>query len=304
MATTSFGFIHLLLILLAVTVVAAGHATAVLLLWWGHRRQPRPAASPAAPPATSSHFKTAVAILIALVSVIGAVFAGRVAFLGQEIDDSDFAGLSATIRAEETCILNKINAFDYLRNYTAYLHYGQLANSLWLESETAPAAEGLALRQESNHYGDMAELYAGYFHRRYLLPTAAPTQVIEPPSERQVALYALRDPSLQAAQCSERNHRHTAGYNFGLSLNEAWAEMAQNADLDPLPHFITADLLRHHANWLISLLILLAIAIWLFTLAESAHHNVKYLLAAAGLLLTVGSMGLALMLELFRLIIK
>src|SRR6476620_9476893 len=68
----------------------------------------------------SQRLETVVAILIAVVTVIGALVAWRSSVADDGAGDADFAGLRASVRAEETRALNSVDAYE---NYGAYMNY-------------------------------------------------------------------------------------------------------------------------------------------------------------------------------------
>lgn len=72
------------------------------------------------PTENNDHFKTVIAVLIAVVTVIGAMVAWRAALAGGNAGDADLAGVTATLNTEETRTLNKANLYA---NYQAYTNY-------------------------------------------------------------------------------------------------------------------------------------------------------------------------------------
>ena len=71
-------------------------------------------------------FQTAMAVLIAVVTLVGAVLAWRAAIAADDAGDADFAGLKAVLHAEETRMVNDVNALRHYRAYTAYTQHEEL----------------------------------------------------------------------------------------------------------------------------------------------------------------------------------
>ena len=75
-------------------------------------------------------FQTAMAVFIAVVTLVGAVIAWRTAIASDDAGDADFAGLKAVLRAEETRMVNDVNALRHYRAYSAYTHHEALRSRL------------------------------------------------------------------------------------------------------------------------------------------------------------------------------
>ncbi|HZY40479.1 MAG TPA: hypothetical protein VFF59_00605, partial [Anaerolineae bacterium] len=69
---------------------------------------------------SNDRFTTLVAIMIALVALIGAVVAWRASVAEDASGDADYAGLRAAINVEETRALNASTAYA---QYGAYVTY-------------------------------------------------------------------------------------------------------------------------------------------------------------------------------------
>lgn len=65
-------------------------------------------------------FQTAMAIMIAIVTLVGAVLAWRAAVANVNAGDADFAGLNATLNAEETLTLTNNTFYRHYRAYTSF----------------------------------------------------------------------------------------------------------------------------------------------------------------------------------------
>lgn len=71
-------------------------------------------------------FKSFVAVLVAVVTVLGATTACLAAGAVSTAGDMDFAGLDASIRAQKADIINNIKAYEHYRAFTTYKRYDQL----------------------------------------------------------------------------------------------------------------------------------------------------------------------------------
>ncbi|MFQ5615491.1 MAG: hypothetical protein ACE5GO_03415 [Anaerolineales bacterium] len=201
--------------------------------------------------------------MIAVVTVLSAGAACLASVAGTRAGDADFDGLTAAINAQETNIVNKVTVSEHYRAYTAYRRYLDLGNLLHDDAATAAPDGAAALnRQKREAWGMAMGLQYTFFPPRYLNPDGA--------------------------------------YNTQRELGEAWAEAAQQKDLNPETHFGRASTLRTKSIALTGVLIVFAVAFWLFTLAEVTDNWLKYLFAAGGILFTLASVAAVLLLEAAR----
>jgi hypothetical protein len=207
----------------------------------------------------SQRLETAVAILIAVVTVIGALVAWRSSVADDGAGDADFAGLRASVRAEETRALNYVNAYENYGSYTSYQRYNELGNLLEADQGAAPAQEidNLERQRADNH--DLSISNQRLFPNKFL----------------------NRDGS----------------YNVKRQIGEMWADAAKENDLNPDPQFAEADQLRTKANWLLGAVAILAIALVFYTLVESFGNRMRYIMVALGSLCMVAGIAFALFIE-------
>ncbi len=104
-------------------------------------------------------FKSFVAVLVAVITVLGASAACLSAVAASNAGDADFAGLDASTRAEKADIINNINAYANYRAYTDYVRYNELGYLLFAENGNSSEAWGLA-----------DGLSFSFFNARYLNP--------------------------------------------------------------------------------------------------------------------------------------
>jgi len=207
----------------------------------------------------SQRLETAVAILIAVVTVVGALVAWRSSVADDGAGDADFAGLRASVRAEETRALNYVNAYENYGSYTSYQRYNEMGNLLEADQGAAPAEEvdNLERQRADNH--DLSISNQRLFPNKFL----------------------NRDGS----------------YNVKRQIGEMWADAAKENDLNPDPQFAEADQLRTKANWLLGAVAILAIALVFYTLVESFGDRMRYVMVALGSLCMVAGIAFALFIE-------
>ena len=209
--------------------------------------------APADAGADSDRFKIAVALLIALVTVIGAIVAWRAALAADAAGNADADGLAATLNAEETRVLNCVTTYEHYRAYTMYLRYNELGNAISNDLSAAGDAEAPALDRQMRESWDLAtELQGSFFDSRYLDP-------------------------------------QDGSYDTQRELEGLFADAARQSDVNPEPHLARADRMRAKSTTLIGLLTVLAASLLSFTLAESTTSRLRFVLAGGGGLLLIAS---------------
>ena len=196
-----------------------------------------------------TRFKSLIAVLIAAVTVLGAIAACRASVAGSSAADADFEGVSAAIKAERADIVNKITAYEHYRAFASYDRYEETGNLLYDESAAtteASTAQELEAKQKEA-WGLADSIKWSFFPPRYI-------------------------------------DVETGQYNIQRELDESWAESTQNDDLDPTPHFNSSDALRRRSLFLTADMIVFAVAFWFLTLASTIENKLKYVVALLGIL--------------------
>jgi hypothetical protein len=111
----------------------------------------------------SETFKSYIALLTALVTVLGALAAGLAAVSVSNASDEDFAGVDASIRAQKAEIINHVLAFEHYRAYTTYVRYKETGNILRNANRESAAQEAWGV----------AEGLTFFFLPRYIDPSGA-----------------------------------------------------------------------------------------------------------------------------------
>ncbi|MBI3242917.1 MAG: hypothetical protein HYZ49_11550 [Chloroflexi bacterium] len=212
-----------------------------------------------------NRLETVVALLIALVTVIGAVVAWRASVAADGAGDADFAGLKASLNAEETRALNFVNAYEHYGAFTNYARYDKLGDAI---ADDLGQADGLTEeeaflldRQRAEAY-DLADANQDLFPNRFLSRDGA--------------------------------------YSVGRDLGEAWADASKEKDLNPDPQYAEADKLRAKTNRLLATLSALAVGLVFFTLVEAAGKRLQYLMIGLGLLFSIAGTAVAVIIEFAR----
>ncbi len=210
----------------------------------------------------NNRLETGVALLIALVTVIGAVVAWRASVADDGAGDADFAGLRASLNAEETRALNAVDAYEHYGAYTTYWRYNALGDELATAVEAAPPEAVDALDRQRAEAYDLADANQDLFPNRFL--------------------------------------NRDGTYSVARETGEAWADAAREQDLYPDPQYAEADRLRTKSNQLLGTITLLGLALVVYTLVETVEGRLKLLLVGLGTLLAIAGVVVAVLLELAR----
>jgi hypothetical protein len=209
-----------------------------------------------------NRLETFVAILIAIVTVIGAVVAWRASVADDGAGDADFAGLKASLNAEETRALNAVNAYEHYGAYTTYWRYNALGNALADEVEFASDEAIEALDRQRAEAYDLADANQDLFPNRFL--------------------------------------NRDGTYSVARETGEAWADAAREKDLYPDPQYAEADRLRAKSNQLLGTITLMGLALVAFTLVETVEGKLRLAFVALGLILAAAGTVAAVALELAK----
>jgi len=194
-------------------------------------------------------FKTAVAIVIALVSIVGAVVAWRVASASSLAADADVSGVVSTVNRSQALVASDADMYRNLRTYLQVRIHDLLSNSLAQQSEK----------------------YPGENPERGRLWDAAWTEVF------------VAEGYLDQVDIQPEYIRADGSYDGRAAQDVDLAHRALGADLDPQGHhFARADRMRAKVQSLMTLALILSAALLLCTLAGVIKHPVKYLFLGLG----------------------
>ncbi|MEW5960767.1 MAG: hypothetical protein AB1801_23830 [Chloroflexota bacterium] len=188
------------------------------------------------------------ALLIALVTLIGAYVAWRASVAADNAGDASLAGLVSTLNVQETLALNNAELYENYRAYTAYTRYNELGYQIEADLKNASTEEAEVLDRQMREAWDTAESF--YFPREYL--------------------------------------KRNGSYDTERELGETFAEAARQKDLNPQPYYDEADKMQTRSNRLIMVITGLAVGLLCFTLVESLNSRaLKYIFMSLGLIITV-----------------
>jgi tetratricopeptide (TPR) repeat protein len=194
-------------------------------------------------------FKRLMSAMVAVVTLTGALVAWRAAVAGNAASDLDSSGLIAAQNVEETDTINFIIANQHHMAYLDYLRNGELA---WAKvtDGTMDSATGTDLERVLRDITEGLDLATT--SKRYFFPGG----------------YLNQDKT----------------YNVDKELAESLAAAEQSKDLHPERHFAESDRLGDKVLGLVAMLVVLAISLWCFALAETLGHLVKMALGLGGFL--------------------
>ncbi len=203
------------------------------------------------PQSKSPRFQTLIAVLIAMVTVTGAIVAWRAATIGSEADDAEREGLLSTIVRERVDATNRTWLYNDLRTFALYTEYQALADRLAQDAQTYREAgdedEADRLAREAERYRLLSDNLRRFLFEGYITSEGT--------------------------------------YDADAFLARRWAEAARKADLEPQDDLALADTLRLRAQRLVGGTIFLASALLLLTLAQISRSGLRYLFLAGGVTL-------------------
>jgi hypothetical protein len=205
-------------------------------------------------------FTTLVAIMIALVALIGAVVAWRASVAEDASGDADYAGLRAAINVEETRALDASTAYAQYGAYVTYQRNSALGDLIAEDMDKATEDEAIILNSQRADAHDVATASERLFRQRFL--------------------------------------NRDGAYSVQRQLGEMWADASKQRDLNPAPQFVEADRLSAKSGALLAAVGVLALALVFYTLIESVADRARWALFALGTLLAIGGTVAAVALEL------
>ncbi|MCA0458784.1 MAG: hypothetical protein LCI00_32840 [Chloroflexi bacterium] len=196
-----------------------------------------------------SHLSTLVALLIAIVSVSGAVVTWRASVSADGAGDADVAGIRATINLTEANTLATVNGYSDYASFLDYYKYRETGTLLEDEisglTEDADEAEIAAMGKELADNHDLTTAASSAFPNEYL--------------------------------------NRDGTYAIARETGEYVANAARERDTNPQPNFDEADALRAHTDQLLVTLSVLVVALVFYTLIEATDSKrLKYLLLVMG----------------------
>lgn len=210
-----------------------------------------------------SRLGTVVAILIAIVTVIGALVAWRASVSDDASGDADYAGLRAAASYEDARANSRVNAYEDYSVFISYYRYKALSDGLDKLAENAQGERQNELLKQSKEMANLA-----------------------------TANLNLLD-ELEAA----RNLRRDGKYNLQRDVGVRMAAAAKKDNLDFAGQFKEAEGYRVKTLHLLKAVVILSLSLVAFTLVESFEGAMAYLLVGAGVLTMLGGTIYAILVE-------
>jgi hypothetical protein len=211
-------------------------------------------------------FRTVVSILIATVTVVGAITAWRISVASNAASSFDSKGLSAALAGANAGITISTYLSMNMGFFADYREHLEKAKLLEMDASKEPDPERhAAMREEAVRERSLAATARGYLDSDYLS--------FDPETGEEVF---------------DGNRFWTAN----------WAEASTVQDLEEQPFFAQADRLRDKAWGLVIVTVALGAALFLFTAAITVRGRGKYVLAVCALPVFLGAVALAAVLEL------
>lgn len=113
----------------------------------------------------NDNFSTWIAILIAVVTLVGAWIGWRVAVVSGSAGDAQTAGLNAALNVESTLTNQSISLYKEYRVYTEFLRYQTLIE---LQASTAPTEATPSATTPQAEESELAAVQMPFFLARYL----------------------------------------------------------------------------------------------------------------------------------------
>lgn len=216
-------------------------------------------------PEPGDRFKTLVAVLIAVISIVGAVLAWRAAAAGSSASDADVRGTVSIIQRNQALVASEAEMY---RNLSAYLQvriHDVLSLNLMADSERRAGDDPKSAQYWSDGWTEIfvAEAY------------------------------------LDEVDIGPEYIRADGSYDGQAAQDIDMAERALGTDFDPQgQHFARADQLRTKVLWLVGLALVLAVALLCYTLATVIESRMRYLFFAVGSVVSVAVVVAAVIVEL------
>lgn len=211
----------------------------------------------------SEHLSTAIAILIAFITVVGALIAWRVSQASSVASNADTDGILAEVDGDNAYTGAFISGYAHLTAYAHSVVDTTLAREL-LAAAPKVTDDKLKTEIENERQRVLSESYADLL--------SVPQKYLDP-----------RD----------------FGYDVAKEIGETRAERAVERDIFSAPHFAAANAARGKAEWLLVILVVLGGAFVILTIADAIKNQFSYLLFFLALaIVMIGSLS-ALAIDIF-----
>jgi hypothetical protein len=196
----------------------------------------------------STRFKTIVALLIALVSIAGAVLAYRITIAAGLAADADVAGVVSSVNLHQARVASEAELYRDLRAYLQVRIHDQLSHDLIASRDLYPDEDPTRERLWDEGWTE-THVAEAYLDQLNLLP-----EYLRPDSS----------------------------FDQTAALDIKVAERALTADFNREGHFAEADRLRAKIELLMGVALVLTVSLMFYALAEVIIRPIKYLFVALG----------------------
>jgi len=205
-------------------------------------------ALPSAEDKGNERFKTVVAFLIAIVSIVGAILAYRVTLAAGTAANEDVAGVVSSLNVHQARVASQADLYRDLDAYLQVRIHNQLSRDLI---------------QQRDQYSDDDPVRSQLWDEAW--------------TETFVA-----ESYLDKIYISPEYLRSDGSYDQQAALDINVAHWALESDFNREGHFAKSDQLRTRVQWLMVIAFVLALVLFFYTLAEVITHPLKYLLVGLG----------------------
>ena len=205
-------------------------------------------ALPGAEDKGSERFKTVVAFLIAIVSIVGAILAYRVTLAAGAAADEDVAGVVSSLNIHQARVASQADLYRDLGAFLQVRIHNQLSRDLI---------------EQRNQYPDDDPVRSQLWDEAWTETFVAETY--------QNKIYI-----------SPEYLRSDGSYDQQAALDINVAHWALESDFNREGHFAESDRLRTRVQWLMAVALVLALTLLFYTLAEVVNHSIKYLFLGLG----------------------
>jgi hypothetical protein len=213
-----------------------------------------------------ARFKTYASLLIATVTLVGALVAWRISVATGEAGGADSDGLAAALLSSDTSTHISTYLTGYRGFFADYRQHIDMAQLLEQDaSATTDAARQVALTEQAV-------------------------------AERNLAARAMASLDQDYVKTDIATGKQT--FDADLFSNTQWAQAKAQQDLDSASDFARADLKRNKARGLVGVTVLFSAALLLLTASTTTHHWTKFILLGTAVPLFLFGVLTAFVLEL------
>jgi len=198
---------------------------------------------------SDERFKTVVAVLIAIVSLAGAILAWRISTVDSEAADADVSGIVSIVSWQQARVASEADMYRNLRTYLRVRIHDLLSDGLTRERDLYPLED-----PNRDRLWDEGWLET-FVAEEYLDQVTIRPEYIRP----------------------------DGSYDGQAAQDIDMASWSLTSDFDPQGRYFTqADRMRVKVRWLMGLALFLSTSLVFYTLAEVITHTVKYVFLILG----------------------